>query len=243
MIDLTQHQELIVRQRVELLEAFTGFETENRYEILTPDGQSLLYAYEESGGLARLFLKTHRPLDIHVIDQDRNLVLSASRDFFWFLSHLHVSDASGNHIGTLNRRFAVLKRRLTLTDSNDRPFGQILGSLFRHYTFVVENSNGREIGPGHQAVVGSASRGVHRRRHVPGPIQRCRAVPRVSTPAACVRIRDRSGLLRAVDTEVRRMAHPRLASTHSHRMRARGPSSGSVGSRTRRHAWVYDPIT
>ena len=146
MIDLTQHQELIVRQQVEHLEAFTGFETENRYEILTPDGQSLLYAYEESGGMARFFLKTHRPLDIHVIDQDGNLVLSASRDFFWFLSHLHVSDASGNHIGTLNRRFAVLKRRLTLTDSNDRPFGQILGSLFRHYTFVVENSNGREIG-------------------------------------------------------------------------------------------------
>ena len=131
---------------MELLEAFTGFETANRYEILTPGGQSLLYAYEESGGMARFFLKTHRPLDIHVIDPDGRPILSASRDFFWFLSHLHVSDGSGNHIGTLNRQFTVLKRRFTLTDSNDRPFGQILGSPFRRYTFFVQNSNNREIG-------------------------------------------------------------------------------------------------
>ena len=146
MIDLTQHQELVVRQQVEHLEAFTGFETENRYEILTPDGQSLLYAYEESGGMARVFLKTHRPLDIQVIEPDGRPILSVSRDFFWFLSHLHVSDGSGNHIGTLNRQFAVLKRRFTMTDSNDRPFGQITGSLFRPYTFFVQNSNNREIG-------------------------------------------------------------------------------------------------
>ena len=173
MIDLTQHQELIVRQQVEHLEAFTGFETENRYEILTPDGQSLLYAYEESGGMARFFLKTHRPLDIHVIDQDGNLVLSASRDFFWFLSHLHVSDASGNHIGTLNRRFAVLKRRLTLTDFQRQTVRtdtrQPLSPLHIRRR-ELERQGDR---PGHQAVVGSASRGVHRRRYVPGPIQRC----------------------------------------------------------------------
>ena len=146
MIDLTQHRGLIVRQQVELLEAFTGFETANRYEILTPDGQNLLYAYEESGGMARFFLKSHRPLDLHVVEPDGSLVLSASREFFWFLSHLHVSDGSGSHVGTLNRRFGVLKRRFTLTDANDRLSAQITGSLFRPYTFFVQNSNDREIG-------------------------------------------------------------------------------------------------
>ena len=146
MIDLSQHQELIVRQKVENLEVFTGFETQNRYQVLTPDGQHLLYAYEESGGFARFFLKKHRPLDIHIIDSDGNEVLSASRKFFWILSHLQISDDAGNHIGTLNRRFAVLKRRFSLTDSDGREVGQIIGSPFRQYTFSIRDSQNREIG-------------------------------------------------------------------------------------------------
>ena len=48
MIDLSEYRELVVRQEVEHLEAFTGIETENRYSVLTPDGEQLLYAYEES---------------------------------------------------------------------------------------------------------------------------------------------------------------------------------------------------
>ena len=38
MIDLSQYQELVVRQSRELIEVFTEFETANKYKILTPDG-------------------------------------------------------------------------------------------------------------------------------------------------------------------------------------------------------------
>ena len=41
MVDLTQYQELVVRQEVEHLEAFTGFETSNRYSIYTQCGNCL----------------------------------------------------------------------------------------------------------------------------------------------------------------------------------------------------------
>ena len=61
MIDLSRHGELIVRQEVEHLEVFSGLETQNRYGVLTPDGDRLLYAYEESGFLSRILLKKHRP--------------------------------------------------------------------------------------------------------------------------------------------------------------------------------------
>ena len=145
MIDLRQQQELIVRQHVEHLEVFTGFETENRYVVMAPDGETLLYAFEESAGFARFFLKGHRPLDIHIVDRNQNGVLTASRSFYWLFSHLHVSDGSGRHVGTLNRRFGLLKRRFSLSDSNGRPIGQILGSLFRVYTFSVENDRGVEV--------------------------------------------------------------------------------------------------
>ena len=145
MIDITRHDELFVRQIVEGLEAITGFETQNRYEVLTPDGEQLMYAYEESGGLSRFFLKTHRPLDIHVVDTNGSPILTASREFFWFLSHLNMSDESGRHVGALNRQFGF-KRRFTLTDRNDQPLGEITGSLFRPFTFFVNDLGGEEIG-------------------------------------------------------------------------------------------------
>ena len=145
MIDITRHDELIVRQVVEGLEAITGFETRNRYEVLTPDGEQVMFAYEESGGLSRFFLSSRRPLDIHVVDTNGSPILTASREFFWFFSHLHMSDDSGRHVGALNRQFGF-KRRFTLTNQNDQPLGEITGSIFRPYTFFVNDLSGEEIG-------------------------------------------------------------------------------------------------
>ena len=61
-IDLANYSELMIRQRVERLEAITGFETANRYTVMTPQGEELFYAQEESGTVSRIFLKSHRPL-------------------------------------------------------------------------------------------------------------------------------------------------------------------------------------
>jgi uncharacterized protein YxjI len=145
MIDLSEYQELVVRQEVEHLEAFTGIETENRYSVSTPDGEQLLYAYEESGFLARMFLKSHRPLEIHVVDGDDEHLITAGRGFFWFLSHLHVRDGSGREIGSLRRRFSVLNRRFELEDSRGALLAEIRGPRLRPNTFMVYKQ-GEEIG-------------------------------------------------------------------------------------------------
>ena len=145
MIDLSEHGELIIRQEMEHLEAFTGLETQNRYGVSTPDGDRLLYAYEESGFLSRILLKKHRPLSIHVLNNDKEIVLTASRSFFWFLSHLHIRDGSGREIGSLRRRFAILNRRFELEDSTGKLIAEIRGSLLRPHTFMIYKS-GEEIG-------------------------------------------------------------------------------------------------
>ena len=144
MIDLTQYQELVVRQEVEHLEVFTGFETANRYSVSTPDGDQLLYAYEESGWLGRQFLRNHRPLTLHVMDSEQRPLLRASRSFFWFLSHLHVSDGADRPVGSLRRRFAVLNRRFVLEDSSGQALAEIQGKLLRPNTFTI-NRDGSEV--------------------------------------------------------------------------------------------------
>ena len=137
MIDLTQYSELTVRQEVEHLEAFTGFETSNRYRISSSEGEPLLYAFEESGFLGRQVLKSHRPLTLHIVDEHSEPLLVASRSFFFFLSHLHISDGDGRPVGSLRRNFAVLKRRFTLEDPMGAPIAEVRGPIFRPNTFMI----------------------------------------------------------------------------------------------------------
>ncbi len=144
MFDITQYPELIVKQQVEVLEAFTGFETQNRYAIETPEGENLLYAFEESGFLGRQFLRKNRPLTIHILDNDGQEVFSASRGFFFYFSNLQVIDGSGRPLGSLRRRFSLFSRQFTLEDSNGQPIGGVRGPLFRPNTFFIEDQ-GTEV--------------------------------------------------------------------------------------------------
>ena len=144
MFNLSEFSELIVQQEVEHLEAFTGFETENRYSVFTSEGELLLHAWEESGTLSRQFLKAHRPLALHVVDQDGQPVLTAERGFYWFLSHLRIADGEGRPLGSLNRQFAVLGRKFTLDGPAGDGLLELKGSLFRPNTFMFRRE-GTEV--------------------------------------------------------------------------------------------------
>lgn len=145
MVDLTPYQELHVKQEVEPVEIFTPFETRNRYRIVTPDGDTVIYAFEESGFWGRQLLRGHRPLTINLLDPaTRQPVVRASRKFFWFFSHLHMRDSSGRHLGSLQRRFGLLTRRFTLEQADHHPQLKVRGPVFRPNTFIIEK-DGSEI--------------------------------------------------------------------------------------------------
>ena len=86
-----------------------------------------------------------RLLDIHVVDDRGDTVMTASRPFFWFRSNLQVMDGYGNYMGALYRQFGILSRRFALVDANDQRIAQIKGNFFRRYTFVVEDSGGSKL--------------------------------------------------------------------------------------------------
>ena len=72
----------------------------------------------------------------YVVDGDGNPVLTASRAFFWFLSHLHVEDGEGNPVCSLQRRFGLLKRKFTVEDPSGQLLAQVEGPMFRPNTFM-----------------------------------------------------------------------------------------------------------
>ena len=142
--ELTRHGEVIIKQEVEALEAFTGFETENRYTVLTAQGETVLHAYEESGTLGRMFMSSHRPLTLHVINPDGTGVLVANRDFFWLFARLRVQDLGGRPIGAVQRRFGFLRRKMAIEDARGEPLAEVHGSMFRPNTFMI-NRHDEEV--------------------------------------------------------------------------------------------------
>ena len=113
---LENYETLSIRQEVEILQVFTGFETKNRYRVIGPAGNDILFVYEESEFIGRQFLGGHRPLTLSFINSEGNVLLTARRKFFWFFSHLEFLSPEGATLGRMQSRFKLLGRHFELAD-------------------------------------------------------------------------------------------------------------------------------
>lgn len=125
---------LQVGQQVEALQVFSGLETENRYRVMDPSGQPILFAYEDSGFFGRQFMGGHRPLTIHILDGNGDEVMIARRKFFWFFSHLEMLTPDGRFLGRMQRRWQLLGRGFDLSSAQGC-VGKLTGKLLRPNTF------------------------------------------------------------------------------------------------------------
>lgn len=78
---LLQVDSLQVKQLPSLLEAFTGWDTNNKYEINNAAGQKVFFAAEESETCMRVCCQEQRGFTIHVIDNLNQEVMRISREF------------------------------------------------------------------------------------------------------------------------------------------------------------------
>ena len=145
MLNLTQHPELTIRQGIEEMEIGTGIETENRYLVQTPEGRTVAHVFERSGFASRQFLRSHRALRLEIYDgESRELAAVASRRFFWFFAHLHVADAAGTPVGSLQQRWGFFERRFDLTTPMG-VIGRLRGPWLRRNTFMLNTSAAGEV--------------------------------------------------------------------------------------------------
>ncbi len=141
---LESYPSVTVQQQIEPMQVFTGLETNNRYRILDPDGTDILFAYEDSGFMARQFLGNHRPLSIKVVDPQGEVQLTAQRKFFWFLSHLELAGPRGAAAGRVDRRFKLVGRRFDLSDGQGDSV-EVHGPMLRPNTFWLRR-HGADVG-------------------------------------------------------------------------------------------------
>ncbi|CAN8020893.1 unnamed protein product [Ixodes persulcatus] len=118
---LTAIDQLLVKQKVELLEAFLGFETQNKYTIKNSMGQKVYHATEGKSDVLNTDCCTRnccgpaRPFDIKVADNSGNEVLHFQRDLRCTscccpccLQRLEVSAPPGRPIGWVVQEWSIL---------------------------------------------------------------------------------------------------------------------------------------
>ncbi|XP_015342456.1 phospholipid scramblase 1 isoform X1 [Marmota marmota marmota] len=76
---LTQIDQILVHQQVELLEVLTGFETNNKYEIKNSLGQRVYFAVEENDCCTRNCFGSARPFTLKVLDNLGREVITLHR--------------------------------------------------------------------------------------------------------------------------------------------------------------------
>lgn len=144
---LQSTQTLTVSQRWEAAEFF-GFETRNKYQVRSENGEVIAFAAEQQKGafgfLLRQFLGHWRTFEIHLYDSERREVAVALHPFRWFFGRLEVRDAAGNYMGALQQRWAFFSKVFDVEDAMRRPIMRVASPLWKPWTFPFER-NGREV--------------------------------------------------------------------------------------------------
>lgn len=149
LLDL--QKKLVIAQKKELVEILVDWETRNQYRVYNGEGEPCAMIVERKGSmwisLRRWFLRSHRPLEIDVLNQKGEGLLFFHRKFFFLFSHMHVEDERGSPLGSVRRRFAwFLFKEYDLEDRHGKVFAKIRSPLWRLWHFPLFNERGQKIG-------------------------------------------------------------------------------------------------
>jgi uncharacterized protein YxjI len=133
---------LSVRQRKRWLEILTSLDARNTYVVYDEAGDPVFNVQEQGSGfgslMKRLFLSSFRPFTSHVENLSSGLHLLTLRRPFRFIFHrLEVSDAQGNFIGAIQRKWTWFRRKYIVEGIHGQEVATLFGPFFRPWTFKV----------------------------------------------------------------------------------------------------------
>merc|ERR1739844_620969 len=155
---LTMVDQLLVKQKVEILEAFTGFETANKYKIFNSLGQQVYIAKEDTDCCTRQCCGPIRPFDMNICDNQGMEVIHLNRPlrcqaccFPCCLQEMEVSSPPGSVIGTIEQKWSLIYPRFVIKDESGSPILKIEGPLCPcsccgDVDFRVVTMDGQEVG-------------------------------------------------------------------------------------------------
>jgi len=133
---LTQIDQILVKQKREILEAIIGFETKNKYEIKNSMGQKIYYAKEDTDCCTRNCCGPVRPFLLDIFDNSNRKVLQLDRPLrctsclcFCCLQTLTVYDSLGNVLGFIEQSWSIFTPKFKIKNSAGQTVLKIEGPL------------------------------------------------------------------------------------------------------------------
>nr|XP_019951208.1 PREDICTED: phospholipid scramblase 2-like [Paralichthys olivaceus] len=134
---LTQIDQILIHQKVELLEAFIGFETNNQYEIKNSLGQKIYKAKEKNDCCTRNCCGSLRSFDMKIKDNMDREVIRLIRPFrcvsCWCpccLQEMEVQAPPGTTIGYVKQDWHPFLPRFSIQGANKETLMKLEGPCF-----------------------------------------------------------------------------------------------------------------
>ncbi|XP_077971107.1 phospholipid scramblase 2-like [Styela clava] len=155
---LTQVDQILVHQQVELLEAFTGFETANKYEIKNSLGQKVYFAAEQSDCCTRQCCGPCRNFEMKILDNHQQEVMHLERPLrcasCWTpccLQQMTITSPPGTVIGSIEQTWDIFLPKFDVKNEQGETVLKIEGPCFTcnfcgDVEFKVLTKEGSEIG-------------------------------------------------------------------------------------------------
>lgn len=144
---LASSSALVIKQKKELAELF-GFETRNKYELQTSQGEVFGFAAEQQKGslgfLVRQFLGHWRTFDIQIFDKLRNPMMTVHHPFRFYFQSVEVKDQNGTYLGRMEQRFSFFSKKFEVLDAQGRKILSVSSPLWKLWTFSFTR-NGKEL--------------------------------------------------------------------------------------------------
>lgn len=154
---LANIDQLLIHQKVELLEALTGFETANKFTVKNSLGQKVYYAVEDSGCCGRNCCGPIRPFDMKILDNYKNQVMELSRPlacqsccFPCCLQTMDVFAPPGNLVGRIEQEWSILTPTFAIKNAAGDTVLKLEGPMCRFQlcgdvSFKVLSRDGSEV--------------------------------------------------------------------------------------------------
>ncbi|XP_043851381.1 phospholipid scramblase 1-like [Dromiciops gliroides] len=150
---LTQIDQLLIKQQVELLEALIGFETNNKYEIANSFGQRVYFAVEENDCCTRNCFGNLRPFILKILDNSGREVITFDRPLRCgscccpcCLQKLEIQSPPGVPIGYIVQDWHPFLPKFTVLNEHHKEVLKIIGpcitcSCFTDVDFEIKSLN------------------------------------------------------------------------------------------------------
>lgn len=165
-MNLVQHEKLFVKQTHELGE-WLGFETRNKYRIVTADGRQIGFAAEQQKGiigfLLRYFLGHWRRFEIHFFDEARRPFLIARHPFRFLFQRLEIFGVGEQYenpfLGAIQQRFGIITKKFDVEDAYGKVILEVRSPIWKIWTFPFMRF-GKEVGSVQKKWSGLLSEGL-----------------------------------------------------------------------------------